>query len=184
MPTSSRRTTIKQNWLPSPDDVAYADGKGIGDIDAVCEEFRDYHQGRGTLMLDWRAAWRTWVRNQVKWGKHTKPAAPLLNGQNDAADSYGAQSYARKCKFAIPGTLEDGSTVPSVNGWDLVGVLVEVCEAAGLQPDWRGDLAPVANWLRDGLEPEAIISAIRAHRPPREPGSWWHYERKVRGAAK
>lgn len=185
MPTSSRRTKIPENWLPSSDDTAYATERGIGDVDSLCEEFRDYHLSRGTLMLDWRAAWRTWCRNQLKWGKVTKPAAPLLNGHDDG-DPFGALAFAKGCKYAKPGTMEGGKVVPAVNGWDLVGVLLEVCEVAGCQPEWRGDLGPVAAWLRDGLDPEAIIDAIRSHRPARVPGSWWFYEKRVRatGAAK
>lgn len=182
MPTSSRRTKISQNWAPCADDVIYAEGHGIGDVTAVAEEFVDYHLGRGTLMLDWRAAWRTWCRNQVKWGKATVPKAPLLMNGDAESDPYGALAFAGACKFAKPGTSEDGRKVPSVAGWDLVGVLVDVCEAAAIPPEWRGDLAPVAIWLRDGLDPESIVDVIRAHKPPRVPGSWWWYEKRVRAA--
>lgn len=184
MPKSSRRTKIPENWGPSSADVAYADEHGIGDVTAVAEEFRDYHAGHGTLMLDWSAAWRTWCRNQVKWGRATlkkpEPALPL-NG-HDESDPYGALAFAAGCKYAKPGTAEDGRKVPSVAGWDLVGVIQDVCEAAGVPSDWRGDLAPVAAWLRDGVEPDAIIDAIRGHKPPRVPGSWWWYDRRVRAS--
>jgi len=178
MPVSSRRTKIAETWQPSPEDAVYADAHGIGDLAAVAEEFRDYHLSRGTLMLDWRAAWRTWCRNQKKWGRGAAAKAPLLNGEAES-DPFGARAFAARCPYAKPGTL-DGKTVPSVSGWDLVGVLVEVCEVARLTPDWRGDLAPVADWLRDGFDPEQIVDVIRASKPPREAGSWWWYERAVR----
>jgi hypothetical protein len=178
MPTSSKRTKVQKNWQPTEADRAYAEERDIADIAAVAEEFRDYHAARGSLMLDWSAAWRTWVRNQIKWGKVKLVKRGLLNGNAD--DPFGALEYAAHCKYATPGTAEGGKIVPSVNGWDLPGVLVDVCEAAGLSSDWRGDLSPIAAWLRDGVEPEQIIDAIRAHKPPNVPGSWWFYEKRVR----
>jgi hypothetical protein len=30
-------------------------------------QFADYHKSRGSLMLDWQAAWRTWARNADKF---------------------------------------------------------------------------------------------------------------------
>lgn len=34
------------------------------------EQFGDYHRSRGNLMLDWQAAWRTWVRNSDKFSRN------------------------------------------------------------------------------------------------------------------
>jgi hypothetical protein len=31
------------------------------------ELFRDYHLARGTLRVDWDAAFKTWVRRQETW---------------------------------------------------------------------------------------------------------------------
>lgn len=180
MPVTSRRTKISDDWQPLPDDVAYADAHGIADLPAVVEHFRDYHLSRGSLMADWRAAWRTWCRNQVRFGQAVKPKAPLLPPEDVEADPWGCMAYARQCKFAKPGTIEGGKVVPCVEGWDLPGVLSEVCEAVGLPREWRGDLAPIAIWLRDGFEPEHILDVVRAHKPPRELGGWWAYERAVR----
>lgn len=41
-------------------------------IQAETEQFRDHHCAKGSTMKDWRAAWRTWMRNTKKWrtGKH------------------------------------------------------------------------------------------------------------------
>jgi hypothetical protein len=40
------------------------------------EQFTDYHRAKGTVMKDWDAAWRTWVRNAVKFaaGGSTGPS--------------------------------------------------------------------------------------------------------------
>jgi hypothetical protein len=48
----------KQNGWPDP----------RRELDA----FKDYHLAHGTLMADWEAAFRTWLRNALAWGK-SKP---------------------------------------------------------------------------------------------------------------
>ena len=70
MPKGVGRTRIKPDWQASNDDKAFADAQGV-DWQVVEPEFHDYHLAHGTLMLDWHAAWRTWVRNQVRFGRAT-----------------------------------------------------------------------------------------------------------------
>jgi hypothetical protein len=181
-PTTKHRTKISMKWRPSPVDRAYAEQVGVGDIAAVADEFRDYHLARGSLMNNWDAAWRTWCRNMRKWGQTKKAKAPLFSGLPDP-DPYGALGFAQKCRYAEPGTIESGKVVPCVGGWDLVGVLLEVCEVARLPEEWRGDLSAIVDWLREGLEPERIIDAVRSHKPSNDPGQWWWYERAVRKSA-
>lgn len=36
-------------------------------ITAETESFLDHHTAKGTLFSDWSAAWRTWIRNAVKF---------------------------------------------------------------------------------------------------------------------
>jgi uncharacterized protein YdaU (DUF1376 family) len=36
-------------------------------IEHELAQFADYHKSRGSLMLDWQAAWRTWARNADKF---------------------------------------------------------------------------------------------------------------------
>ena len=52
--TEGMRQWASKNGLPSPD----------GELEA----FRDYHLARGTTWKDWNAAFRTWMRNSVKYG--------------------------------------------------------------------------------------------------------------------
>ncbi len=42
-------------------------------------QFLDYHKSKGSVFKDWDAAWRTWVRNAVKFSKGG------TNGKRDAA---------------------------------------------------------------------------------------------------
>ena len=69
---------IAPDWAPSERDVQYAMAKGFAAAGIVteAENFRDYWLGRApdkkTSSPDWSARWRTWVRNQVEWGKTRK----------------------------------------------------------------------------------------------------------------
>lgn len=45
--------------------MAYAKERDL-DRDEL-EHFRDHHTARGTTMIDWDAAWRTWCRNAVSY---------------------------------------------------------------------------------------------------------------------
>jgi uncharacterized protein YdaU (DUF1376 family) len=50
------------------------------------DAFRDYHRSKGSKFLDWKSAWRTWIRNAVKFagkGKGNAPPAGYLNETRD-----------------------------------------------------------------------------------------------------
>lgn len=42
-------------------------GFGRGEVDSETEKFLDFHRARGSKMLDWVAAWRTWFRKAVEF---------------------------------------------------------------------------------------------------------------------
>lgn len=44
---------------------SYAESKGILKSSEVWEKFENYHRAKGSTFRDWRAAWRTWVANEV-----------------------------------------------------------------------------------------------------------------------
>lgn len=78
--SSSKDKKIKHKI---PDDFAVSEGirewareKDLPDPDGEIEQFRDHHSAKGTTMLDWDAAFRTWLRNAKKWAK------PSPNGQS------------------------------------------------------------------------------------------------------
>lgn len=62
---------ISEEWIPTATDREYARGKRLtdSDIGRQAEGFRDYHLSKGTLGQDWQAAWRTWIRNSIDFGK-------------------------------------------------------------------------------------------------------------------
>ena len=47
------------------------DNKLAIDVDAQTLQFVDYHIAKGSLMKDWTAAWRTWMRKAAEWQKPT-----------------------------------------------------------------------------------------------------------------
>ncbi len=52
------------------------------DADTELPAFIDHHKSKGTAMKDWNAAFRTWLRNAVKFGGRTstaKPTGSLVN---------------------------------------------------------------------------------------------------------
>lgn len=60
-------------------------------------------------------------------------------------------------------TPAPGTGIPSVNGWDLNGVLDRVLEAANIDPTkWRGTSKPLITWLSDDIEPDTVVEAIKA----------------------
>lgn len=183
MPTTSRRTQIPEDWNPSDDGVEYALGKGISDVADLTESFRDYHLAHGTLMASWAAAWRTWCRNQVTFGRATgQRQLPLLAiaSTPDPNDPFGAKAWAAKLPDARPDTLPGGIVAMCVGGFDAAGTARDLCQAVGLAPDWRGDLMPIAEWLRAGIDPDHLIAAVRNGAQPRVAGSWRYYDVRVR----
>lgn len=66
---TKNRIRLAEDFIP-PDswrDFALEKGLESKEAGAAWHAFRDYHLAKGTLNLDWDAAWRTWVRNAVKF---------------------------------------------------------------------------------------------------------------------
>lgn len=60
---------IPEDWKLLGADSLYAMDKGfkVPKIEAMAESFRDHHSAKGTKFVDWSAAWRNWVRNEIKF---------------------------------------------------------------------------------------------------------------------
>lgn len=61
--TRARARGIEAEAQPTPKDCAAAAKEGLGEEDfrKTWSHFRDHHLSKGSLMLDWEAAWRTWL---------------------------------------------------------------------------------------------------------------------------
>lgn len=64
-----RRSALPVDFEPNEAGLAAAVGLPLAQ---ELEAFRNYHAAKGSLMLDWQAAWRTWCGNARKFAK---PAA-------------------------------------------------------------------------------------------------------------
>lgn len=53
----------------------YAEDAGIPfqEIPRLWERFKNHHQAKGTRFKDWRAAWRMWVGNEIKFSRDRRP---------------------------------------------------------------------------------------------------------------
>jgi len=69
--TKKRRSQLPEGFALSQDLKEFALKNGINGnrVEHVFCQFCDHHRSRGNLMLDWFAAWRTWVRNEKKFNR-------------------------------------------------------------------------------------------------------------------
>ena len=84
----SRGTTAPSGFTPDQTAHDIAASTGVN-LQAELANFLDHHAARGTVFKDWQAAFRTWLRNAVKFssnapasGRGRQSAAP---GRYDAA---------------------------------------------------------------------------------------------------
>jgi len=70
-PRQKARRELPEHF-PGDDEADYARDEfarnGLPfDFEREAQRFRNHHQSKGSLMADWRAAWRTWVANGIKF---------------------------------------------------------------------------------------------------------------------
>jgi hypothetical protein len=99
-----RSSSLPDGFALTDDDVEYAVSRFI-DYATEFEGFVNFHKSKGTLMKDWRAAWRTWVGNAVKFGKARAPskqAGPVFNPNDKSTWGFDARG-----KFSSSLYLQD-----------------------------------------------------------------------------
>lgn len=71
-----RAIPFPENFLLGDEQRAAADRHGIPEarVAGVFEHFRDHHTAKGSVMKDWNAAWRTWCKNDLKFGGGNGPS--------------------------------------------------------------------------------------------------------------
>jgi hypothetical protein len=77
----ARRRQIPVDFILSEKLLQFAKEHGINGnrIHDVFEHFKEHHQSRGTVMLDWDKAFMTWVRNDKKFGVESKKAPTFFD---------------------------------------------------------------------------------------------------------
>jgi uncharacterized protein YdaU (DUF1376 family) len=81
--------TLREDWQPTIANLDYAKQHGFdkaGSL-ALAEAFADNHRSKGNRMADWDAAWRTWVRNEIKFNRGAKGGGNGSNGKS-AVDAW------------------------------------------------------------------------------------------------
>lgn len=86
--STAPKASRKRTSLPSPFPLnetmrAFAASKGLDPprIAREFEKFCDFHRSKGSLFVDWQAAWRTWVGNAVEYSR-----PPPRGGPGGASD--------------------------------------------------------------------------------------------------
>lgn len=83
---ASKKRKIPQNWQPRTEEKTMAQNFGV-DFESLLLEFRDYHDANGSVMANWDAALRTWIRNTKKWGMTKKMNGSYVNRQEKLESS-------------------------------------------------------------------------------------------------
>lgn len=90
---SGDRSALKSDWDLDDELLGWTIATAWWiNVQTELENFRDHHIAKGSKMADWRAAWRNWVRNFVKWTP--EPAQPSTQPQNVAPAAPNAQQPA------------------------------------------------------------------------------------------
>lgn len=79
-----RAQRLPDGWVPSDRCREYAAQPEFGfvgpSLDRLAEAFCDHHRSKGNRMVDWEAAFRTWVRNEVKFRGRGPGSGPSGGG--------------------------------------------------------------------------------------------------------
>lgn len=75
---AKRATQLPDDWQPNPKHVELASEAGL-DLDVETVQFRDHHTAKGSTFKDWDAAFRTWLRNAVEFGRGRRPPRKQLD---------------------------------------------------------------------------------------------------------
>ena len=75
---NKRRSTMPAEYPMTDRHKKYAVERGLanGYAETIFENFKNHHAAKGTVMLDWDAAWRTWVGNEIKFSAGRVPQNP------------------------------------------------------------------------------------------------------------
>lgn len=83
---ANRRTRLPIDFLPSESGTEYAVQRGI-DIERELSSFRNHHGAKGSTMVDWQAAWRTWVDKAVLYAKPARNTRLSSAGEQTASNA-------------------------------------------------------------------------------------------------
>lgn len=71
---ANRSIAMPAEWAPRSDELELARSLSV-DASREAAAFRDHHSAKGSRFVDWNAAFRTWLRNAVKFNRGSSGAA-------------------------------------------------------------------------------------------------------------
>lgn len=182
----------------------------VNDASARVGHAQGGREGKGKEGIDTDSSLRSESASNARATENPQPPQPLPSPpqpglqtrepERALAPTPIAQSDRRSprnpCRSSPPGAWyalcdkreidQTGIVRGVVGGYYLDLIADEVCYAAQMRPDWGGDWTPLIGWLRDGIDPNAVIApAIReiAKRPGyRPPASLRYFDGAVRDA--
>ena len=77
----NNKTPYPENFALSDDLRAWVAKQHCADPDGQLEAFHDYHVSHGSRFTDWNAAYRTWIRNSIKFNRPSQ-----TNAGNEASE--------------------------------------------------------------------------------------------------
>lgn len=83
---AKKRCTLPEIFPMTARHKRYAAERGIGTerADDIFDNFKSHHTAKGSTMIDWDAAWQTWVGNEVKFSAaRLSPKAASQSGYGD-----------------------------------------------------------------------------------------------------
>jgi hypothetical protein len=80
----ARASQLPADWCLDEIDIEYAVSKGIprSKVPLVGEAFSNHHRAKGTVFADWRAAWRKWCGNEIKFHGGMNGTAQVRPGKS------------------------------------------------------------------------------------------------------
>lgn len=79
---AKRRTRLPADFYPDEAGIAAIAATGLS-LAVELEKFKNHHNGKGSVMLDWQAAWRTWAGNALTFAPQKSRQSSQAKTIND-----------------------------------------------------------------------------------------------------
>lgn len=89
---TKERKLIPDDWRPTDDVIARYKGEDI-DHEYEINQFRDYHNAKGSTFKDINRAYQYWIRNSIKWGADRKRSAEATANQRSTKGRQGSSFF-------------------------------------------------------------------------------------------
>ncbi len=111
-----RKTGISEDWQPDEQDHAFAAKKGNSEsqITTLADKFRNHHVARATTFINWNAAWRTWVNNDIEF--HGQPESRNAQSKRGLGNSQGGNKGFAAYAAEVAAEFQGAGLEPKTDG--------------------------------------------------------------------